>query len=93
MYLFLWLYQRFAKFFVELYFIHDETVTSRLNLRHDSLPAFRIDIDVELQAACSIVQQHLESGDMVPNTKMVCSSTAASVVSRIRDKVVGISSG
>lgn len=33
---------------------------------------YRIDIDVELQAACSIVQQHIESGDTSANSKVVC---------------------
>ncbi|XP_067932575.1 KN motif and ankyrin repeat domain-containing protein 1-like isoform X2 [Watersipora subatra] len=36
-----------------------------------------IDIDVELQAACSIVQQHIESGDSAPNSKM---TSALSVI-------------
>lgn len=35
---------------------------------------FRFDIDVELQAACSIVQQHLESGSESPNPKVVSKS-------------------
>jgi len=36
-----------------------------------------IDIDVELQAACSIVQQHIESGDTSANSKV---SSALSVI-------------